>query len=190
MNLNLIKKQFMRDYTLPFFYTLLIVLLVGFSACKSTNYDESLDDLVHGIYFGMEKEVFFKHCWDLNQEGKTGHGTVDNNVMYEDSINFEPKVVINFYPEFEEDKISELPMSFYFKGWAPWNKKKLSQDVLRKQVLNFFEKKYDTKFESKKLANGTTAYFKVIPPITIRVYDDIDEMFVKADIKHAHFQKK
>ena len=166
------------------------LLLLGLSSCLNSNYDESLDDLVHGLYFGMEKDAFFKHCWDLNQEGKTGHGTMDNNVMYEDSVNFEPKVVINFYPAFVEDKISELPMSFYFKGWAPWNKKKLNQDFLLKQVVAFFEKKYETAFQQKKLPNGQIGYYKVIKPITIRIYKDIDEMLVKADIKHSVFQQK
>lgn len=162
-------------------------LLVG-TACEN-NYDESLDNLVHGLYFGMEKEAFFKHCWDLNQEGKTGHGTMDNNVMYEDSMNFEPKVVINFYPKFVDDKISTFPMSFYFKGWSPWKKNQLSQDLLMKQVLSFFEKKYETKFKEKKLPGGAIAYYSVIKPLTIRIYKDVDEMLVNADIKHDVFQK-
>ena len=172
----------------PIAFLIFIILSAG--ACKNVNYDESLDDLVHGLYFGMDKDAFFKHCWDLNQEGITGHGTLDNNVMYEDSVNFEPKVVINFYPEFAENKISEFPMSFYFKGWAPWTKKELNQDRLQKQVLQFFEKKYEITFEEKKFPNGQIAYFKVIGSLTIRVYKDIDEMLVKADIKHAKFPEK
>ncbi len=167
---------------------LLTTVLLLVSSCKS-NYDESLDDLVHGIYFGMDRDTFYKHCWDLNQEGQTAHGTLDNNVMYEDSVNFEPKVVVNFYPEFVEDKISEFPISFYFKGWSPWKKNELNQDLLYGQVIQYFEKKYETKFEEKKLPNGKVAHYKVLKPVTIRVYKDIDEMLVKADIKHAGFQK-
>lgn len=166
------------------------VILLFSTACKNINYDASLDDLVHGLYFGMERDAFFKHCWDLNQEGITGHGTMDNNVMYEDSMNFEPKVVINFYPEFVEDKIATFPMSFYFKTWAPWNKKELSQDRLEKQVLKYFENKYEIQMEEKELPSGKKVYYKVLKPITIRVFKDFDEMLVKADIQHANFQAK
>lgn len=164
------------------------VILCGVS-CKN-NYDESLDDLVHGIYFGMDKDTFFKHCWDLNQEGKTGHGTIDNNVMYMDSINFEPKVVVNFYPDFVDNKIANMPMSFYFKGWAPWTKNELNQERLQKQVRAFFEKKYNTEFKEKTLPNGDVALYKVIDPLTIRIYKDVDEMLVRADIKHDVFSEK
>lgn len=168
---------------------LILILLIGVFSCES-NYDESMDDLIMGLYFGMEKDAFFKHCWDLNQEGKAHHGTKDNNVMYMDSINFDPKVVINFYPRFTDDKISALPMSFYFKGWAPWNKNELRQDSLQMQVVRFFEKKYGPGFKEKKVGNGDIAYYKVIGPLTIRVYKDTDEMFVKADIQNKNFQKK
>ena len=167
-----------------------VLLGLGIQSCKDNSHDEALDDLVQGLYFGMEKDVFFKHCWDLNQEGITGHGTLNNNVMYEDSVNFDPLVVVNFYPEFVDDKIAELPMSFYFKGWSPWTKKELNQNRLKEQVLKFFQKKYGPDFKEKKLPNGDIAYYKVMKPVTIRIYNDVDEMLVKADIKNENFQKK
>ena len=74
--------------------------IFSFIKCSGPKYDKSYDELVKGLYFGMEKKAFFDHCWDLNQKGETHHGTIDNNVMYVDSVNFTPKVIVNFYPEF------------------------------------------------------------------------------------------
>lgn len=168
----------------------LTFMVIGVCSCTTdTSYDETLDDLVLGIYFGMDKDEFFKHCWDLNQNGHAQHGSLNNNVMYYDSINFKPKVVINFYPKFVDNKISELPFSFYFKGWSPWNKHTLTQDKLISQVVDWFEKKYNTPFKSKEV-NGQTVYYQIIGPLTIRVYPDIDEMLIKADIKHKYFMEK
>lgn len=156
----------------------------------SSNYDESLDDIVLGIYFGMEQKDFLDHCWELNQEGKTGHGTIGNQVMYVDSLNFDPKVIINFYPKFEENVISEMPFQYNFHAWAPWNKNELTQEKLYQQVIKFFEKKYNTTLEKKDAPNGKYLHLKQLGPIMIRVFKDIDEMKVNADIRHLNYRKK
>lgn len=168
-------------------------LMLMCHSCKNpsstADYDESLDDLVKGVYFGMTKDDFFKHCWDMNQVGETNHGTIGNMVMYKDSINFDPKVVINFYPEFVDDKISELPMIFYFHAWAPWNKAELPQEKLEQQVKTFFEKRYNMTMEKKDAGNGKHVYFKVVGPLMIRVYKDSDDMLIKADIRNSVYMK-
>jgi len=172
------------------FLVLIIFSIFSFYKCDQSKYDKSYDELVKGLYFGMEKKAFFEHCWDLNQNGETQHGTIDNNVMYMDSINFDPKVVVNFYPVFLDDKISKMPMSFYFHGWAPWNKNELSQDILSKQVEKLFEKRYEGTFEERKAPNGRPFKVMFVGPLMIRVYNDIDEMVVKADITHKYFKEK
>lgn len=169
---------------------LFLVTLSTLYQCGNTQYDKSYDELVKGLYFGMERKAFFEHCWDLNQNGETQHGTIDNNVMYIDSVNFDPKVVINFYPDFVEDKISKMPMSFYFHGWAPWNKDLLSQEVLSKQVMKLFENRYEGKFEEQKAPNGRPFQVMFVGPLMVRVYNDIDEMIVKADISNKYFKEK
>jgi len=169
---------------------LVFAVMLIFLRCGQAKYDKSYDELVMGLYFGMDRQVFFDHCWDLNQKGKTQHGTIDNNVMYMDSVNFEPKVVVNFYPDFIDDKISKLPMTFYFHGWAPWNKNKLSQVELSKQVIKWFENRYTGKFEKQKAPNGRSFNVLFSGPLMIRVYNDIDEMIVKADISNKYFKDK
>jgi len=172
---------------------LLFIVVVNFSCKNSSNassdYDETLDDIVWGIYFGMERQDFLDHCWELNQEGKTNHGTIKNQVGYVDSLNFEPKVIVNFYPRFEKNVISEMPFIFYFNAWAPWNNDELKQEDLYQQVINYFEKKYETKLEKKDAPNGKSLYYKIIGPIMVRVYKDVDEMKVFADIRHLNYVK-
>lgn len=180
-----------QSIDLKVFYFLLACFFLVFTSCKDPylpgNYSESLDDIEKGVYFGMEKEDFFTHCWDMNQAGETHHGTIGNMVMYMDSINYSPKVVINFYPKFIEDKISEMPMIFYFNAWAPWNTKELSQDSLQRQVVNYFEKKYEMTFDKLESKPGFDIYYKAVGPLKVRVYKDQGKMMVKADIMHRHY---
>ena len=178
-----------KKFRIPVF-ALVVISIFSFYKCDQTKYDKSYDELVKGLYFGMERQAFFDHCWELNQNGETQHGTIDNNVMYMDSVNFDPKVVINFYPDFNEDKISKMPMSFYFHGWAPWDKDKLNQDILANQVIKLFEKRYEASFEERKAPNGRPFQVMFIGPLMVRVYNDVDEMIVKADITHKYFKEK
>lgn len=176
------------------FFTILILLGFGIFAYYKYSgkkpYNEKYDNLVHGLYFGMDKKEFFDHCWELNQKGKTQHGTVDNNVMYIDSLNFDENVVVNFYPDFEDEKIARLPMSFYYSGWAPWNKKQLSQSRLLDAVIDHFENLYGEGFERREAKNGNSFHVKFEGPLMIRVYKDIDEMIVKADISNKYYPIK
>ena len=43
--------------------------------------------------------------------------------------------LMDFYPRFVEGKISEMPVTFNYAGWAPWNQK-LSSDSLQHDVCN------------------------------------------------------
>ncbi len=176
-----------------YFYILSILFLATTFSCNknATNtYDDSLDDIVMGIYFGMERKDFLDHCWDLNQDGKTHHGTIGNMVMYVDSLNYDPKVVVNFFPKFEKDVIAEMPHIFYFSAWSPWNKEELKQEKLYQQVIKYFEKKYNTTLEKKEAPNGKFLHYKTLGPIMIRVYKDIDEMKVNADVRHLTYMEK
>lgn len=186
-------RMFIKNQTIILNNTFLILFsfLICLSSCKDASkpggYNEALDDLEKGVYFGMEKEDFFTHCWDMNQSGETHHGTIGNMVMYVDSINYDPKVVINFYPKFVDNKISEMPMIFYFHAWAPWNTKELSQDSLQLQVVKYFENKYEVAFEKMESKPGYDIYYKAFGPLKVRVYKDQDNMKVMADIMHRHY---
>ena len=52
---------------------------------------------------------------------------------------------MNFYPNFVNGKISEMPVRFIYSGWAPWNQK-LSSDSLQSDVLQWIEKKHGGRF--------------------------------------------
>lgn len=186
-----IKKQLIDLKALYFFAACTLVMCLG---CKDSftpgNYNESLDNLEKGVYFGMEKEDFFTHCWDMNQAGETHHGTIGNMVMYMDSTNYSPKVVINFYPKFNEGKISEMPMIFYYHAWAPWNASELPQDSLQMQIVRYFENKYEVSFDKLESRPGFDIYYKAIGPLKVRVYKDQDKMKVNADIMHKFYMSE
>lgn len=174
------------------YLSLVSIVVLGISVgCKKEGSDASLEQLVKGVYFGMDQEVFFKHCWDMNQVGETHHGSLDNNVMYLDSTNFSRDVFINFYPDFNEKKeIKKFPMKFYYRAWSPWNKNELTQDGLQKEVVKFMEMKYGPGFKEKVIDEKHTAYYKVIGPLVVRIYKDLDEMIVRADITHDKYTDK
>ncbi len=157
-------------------------------SCKDTYSEDNLEDLVMGLYFGMEKKEFYDHCWELNKLGKAHHGSLNNEVMYMDSVNFNHTVSVNFFPAFVDGVITELPMTFYYAGWAPWNTDKLDQDSLLLEVKSWLEIKFGDGFVEKKLSNNDVGYYKVDGPRTIRLYKDKNEMLVKADIKHKDFK--
>ena len=45
---------------------------------------------------------------------------------------------MNFYPEFVDGKISEMPVQFLYNGWSPWTKS-LSADSLQVEILKWYE---------------------------------------------------
>lgn len=69
---------------------------------------------------------------------------------------------MNFYPEFNNDRISKMNILFSYQSWAPWNKKCFSDkvlpdamDVLQKWFGSGFVDGKSEKIKSfKALVNG------------------------------------
>ena len=161
---------------------------VCFTSCdKMSSYETSLDTLFLDYHFGMNRGAFFDHCRELNKQGVTQHGTNDNNVMYIDSLNFNHNVFVNFYPKFENDVISEMPMTFNYSAWAPWNKE-LDVLELQENVVLLLTKWFGEGFKSKALPNGNKAYYKLDEPRLIRVFTK-DDKYVHVEITNGHYKK-
>ena len=75
-----------------------------------------------GLYFGMPEKDFYMHCWKLNQKGLIKQGESNTTVEYQLKDELKYPAVMDFYPKFNQGKISEMPVMFKYKGWAPWNK--------------------------------------------------------------------
>jgi hypothetical protein len=85
---------------------------------------------------------------------------------------------MDFYPEFLEGKISEMPVQFLYNGWAPWNKS-LSADSLQAEVLKWYEKQYGGGFIEVEHPKRGIAYVKIDGNRRISIFKG-DEMHVWA----------
>jgi hypothetical protein len=141
------------------------------------------DSLFLGLYFGMPERVFYVHCWNLNHKGSIKQGESNTTAEYELKNELKHPAVMDFYPKFNQGKISEMPVVFKYKGWAPWNKT-LSSDNLHKEVLKWYEKVYGDGFIKVKHHLHGTAYVKIDGNrrITIFKQDDLRVWAVFTDM--------
>lgn len=82
---------------------------------------ERNDSLFLGLHFGMEKQQFFVHCSDLNKDTiiyMGNGGKVEHHIPT--ALKYSARMT--FYPEFHEEIMYKVPVTFTYDGWAPWNK--------------------------------------------------------------------
>ena len=141
------------------------------------------DSLFLGLYFGMPEKEFYVHCWNLNHKGLIKQGESNTTAQYEMKDELKYPALMDFYPKFIEGKIFEMPVSFKYKGWAPWNKT-LSSENLEKEVLKWYEQVYGKGFIRVKHPRHGTAYVKINGNrrITIFVEDDLHVWAVLTDM--------
>ncbi len=170
----------------------LFVLL--WSACERSEYHQlvtkerrsgiSNDTIFHGIYFGMSRDDFFAHCWELHKQGVFRQGS--NNMTVEEFLSegLRYKTRMNFYPNFtEEGLIDEMPAHFMYEGWAPWNASH-SADSLELDVVQYLEKKH-----------GGNPFIQVdVPNSSVDVFVKVDgsrQILLKKDDNSvtAHYTK-
>lgn len=95
------------------------------------------DSIFLGMYLGMTQDSFFKHCWRLNKEEVLTHGSMNMSVEYE-LKQLRPTAKMNFYPNFYEGKIYEMPAMISDSQWAPWNPSSKS-DSIKTEVKELME---------------------------------------------------
>jgi len=134
------------------YFSVVVLLLSVFFSCTS-EYDQMVrkemasgiknDSLFLGIHFGMTKDAFFKHCWELNKQQVITNGHQGTSVSYE--FQLDETVNMLFFPKFHEDKIYEIPVDLQYKSWAPWNSA-TSSDSLMVEVKKWLEDNYEKGF--------------------------------------------
>jgi hypothetical protein len=135
------------------------------------------DSLFTGIYLGMTSKDFYVHCWQLNKAGVFTDGVNNTSVLYH-LKNGELKYLasMNFYPDFNNDKIYKMRATFNYDAYAPWNKN-MSADFLLSDVLKLFKKWYPNgnPFLIIEDKNRGNIYVKVDGNrrITVGKYDDL-----------------
>ena len=117
------------------------------------------DSLFMGIYLGMTDKDFYTHCWELNKQGLIRQGTSNTSVLYKMNELDDP-AKMNFYPNFYEGRIYEMPVKFRYEGWAPWNQH-LSSDSLQLEILKLYKTWYGEDFMEVVHPKRGTAYVKV-----------------------------
>ena len=132
------------------------------------------DSLFLGLYFGMQEKEFYMHCWKLNQKGLIKQGETNTTAEYKLKDELKYPALMDFYPKFMESKIFEMPVSFKYEGWAPWNKT-LSSESLQKKLLKWYKEVYGHGFIKVKHPVHGSAYVKIDGNrrITIFIQNDL-----------------
>lgn len=135
---------------------IILLILAGVACNQLSEYDrikqEQLksgiknDSIFLGITFGMEMKDFYSHCWNLNKEGLISQGPGNLSVEYNIDGKLPFLTHMRFYPEFEEGKISKMPVEFSYAAWSPWNKA-TSADSLMIKVVPLLEQWYGAEFK-------------------------------------------
>ena len=181
------------------YFWLFSIAIILFSNCKKSSAyyemearelsgNERFDSLFFGLYLGMTSKEFYTHCWDLNKTGIIRQGASNTTVYYE-IPDFNSPAGMDFYPRFHEDKIIEMPLTFSYKAWSPWNRR-LYADSLKIEVLNLMEEWYGNGFlEIKNPKNpGSSAFVKIDGNRRISIYN-LDDSKVQVDISDLRLLK-
>ena len=79
----------------------------------------------------MTSKEFYAHCWELNKQGVITDGLNNTSVLYKLDSVLEYPASMFFYPDFYDNKISKMKVSFKYDSWAPWNRKLFSDSPER-----------------------------------------------------------
>lgn len=147
------------------------------------------NSLFMGFYLGMPQKDFFDLCTELNKQELITQGPGGNtNVEHLIKNQFSSEVSMRFFPTFIDNKIFEMPVTYAFISWAPWNKQYWA-DQLLEEVLGEFKKTYGDEF---KLLNHPTqgkVYYKIDGKRRINLFVK-DEQFVQAVFTDLKVEKR
>jgi len=103
-----------------------------------------VDSLFLGLSLGMSQKDFYSKCWEMNKEGLIRQGTSNTSVLYKMEIEGD-KVEMNFYPDFYQEKIWQMPAKYNYESWAPWNPH-FSSDSLQVKIVDLYREWYGGEF--------------------------------------------
>jgi hypothetical protein len=189
-----------KNYFIGYFI-LFICLGISVNACKNDSIKKLAniekqelakgirnDSLFMGLYLGMPKQDFFNHCWQMNKKGLFTDGSGQTVVYQLGKLYSDYPIQINFFPRFENDKISELPILFTYKTLDPYNPK-MHTAKLMEEVKKLMEKWYGNGFFITPLSFSSSGkgYAKVTGNrrILIFVEKDFEVMVVISDLTAA-----
>jgi len=160
---------------------LLLLALVACSAPADSADDTVVpqDSIFMGYWFGMPRDSFYTHSWNLNRQGLVRNGPQNQNIQYNMDSTLAYQATMLFYPDFFEEKIARMRVRFRYDAWAPWNKH-LFADSLIQEVVRLMTEWHGEGFESKQVigpyGSPTLQYTKEDRQrrIEIGVMDDLE----------------
>ncbi|MCH6198545.1 hypothetical protein MMU07_03065 [Aquiflexum sp. LQ15W] len=183
----------MRSYITILFPLFILVLLI--QSCDSsifTSSDNNLsksDSLFLGFHLGMPQKDFFDLCTELNKQQKITQGPGGTtNVEYRIVDEYDSEISMRFYPTFIEEKIFEMPVTYSYVAWAPWNRQYWAEKLLPK-VLERYKEIYGDDF---KLINHPTqgkVYYKIDGKRRINLFIK-DDQHVQAVFSDLRVEKR
>jgi len=155
--------KFMKGYM--FTSILLLLLQIG---CQS-EYEQTVarelasgeqhDEIFLGLELGMSSKDFYEACWKLNRQQVLVAGSKNLTAEYTlEDLNQPAK--LNFYPDFHEGKVYQMPFEIEYKVFAPWVEK-YSDKRLLEEVKQLMEEWYGSKFFQMEHPEKGIAYVKV-----------------------------
>ncbi len=179
-------KKTIEKYTFVLFNVVVLLAIFYTPSCTPTSEYHRLverelssgmryDSLFFDLHFGTSRKDFFATCWELNKKGLMRQGNQNHTVMVELKNDLKMPADMNFYPDFYEDKIYEMPVYFAYQAFAPWNKATLS-DSLQLDVLKLMEKWYGEGFISIEHETHGKAFVQVKGNRRVSVFREGDRL--------------
>lgn len=168
--------------------TIALVACDGKKFFRDASDENKIDSLFLGISMGMDRKAFYDYCWDMNNRKIFTHGPTNQSVEYRLVTELDRPVYMQFYPNFHNDKIYEMPVLFNYEAWAPWNKE-LSADTLVKKLLPVFKKWYGDDFQTLQHPAQGTVYYQMKGRRRINLFVR-DDQFVQAVFTDLKVEKE
>ena len=176
---------------------LLSIIILGtiLQSCDSAVHTSSedgftkSDSLFLGFHLGMAQKDFFDHCTELNKEQKITQGPGGStNVEYRIVGEYDSEISMRFFPTFIEEKVFEMPVTYSYVAWAPWNRQYWAEKLLPK-VLEKYKDIYGEDFKLIEHPTQGKVYYKIDGKRRINLFIK-DEQFVQAVFTDLRVEKR
>jgi hypothetical protein len=161
-------------------FILFFALGLAMSCKPKTEYDlvkerelasgKVVEDLFLDIKFGMGRKEFYGTCWEHNKNGILINGDHYLQVQYRPTMPSGKSAEMNFYPDFDDDRLFFMPMEFLYPQWFPGNEE-FSNEKLMTDVVDLLETWYgESFFEVANKDKSVSAMVKIDGNRLIRVF--------------------
>jgi hypothetical protein len=137
----------------------------------------------------MPQKDFFDHCTELNSQQKLTQGSGSTtSVEHKISGMYGGDVSMRFFPTFIKKNIYEMPVTYTYDSWAPWNKEYSSAALLPK-ILESYKAIYGGDFKVVNDRYQGKIYYRMDGKRRINLFIK-DEQFVQAIFTDMEVEKR